>query len=178
MTTEDADERLSTPIAPDPFSAFYDEDYERVVSAVALVAGSRPVARDAVDEALARAWERTQRGRTIDSLAAWCTTVAFNVARRRFRRRAAERRAVELLGGQQVPTDSPERLVERSAIAGEVRRALARLPRRQREVTVLHYFLERSVDEIARELGVHPGTVKTSLHRARAALAEELEDER
>jgi RNA polymerase sigma-70 factor, ECF subfamily len=50
------------------------------------------------------------------------------------------------------------------------------LPRRQREVVVLHYFLDLAVDDIAAQLNVTSGTVKTSLHRARAALATVLGD--
>jgi DNA-directed RNA polymerase specialized sigma24 family protein len=40
---------------------FIQEDYERVVNAVALVAGSLPAAQDAAQEALARAWIRSKR---------------------------------------------------------------------------------------------------------------------
>ena len=41
---------------------FLAADYPRIVGAVALVAGSRAAAEDAVAEALARAWERSDRG--------------------------------------------------------------------------------------------------------------------
>jgi RNA polymerase sigma-70 factor, ECF subfamily len=41
----------------------------------------------------------------------------------------------------------------------------------------LRYFLDLSVDDIAAQLGVTSGTVKTSLHRARATLAEVLGDD-
>jgi RNA polymerase sigma factor (sigma-70 family) len=53
----------------------------------------------------------------------------------------------------------------------DVTRALADLPQRQREVTVLRYYLGLNVAEIADTLELHEGTVKTSLFRARAALA-------
>ena len=53
----------------------------------------------------------------------------------------------------------------------DVARALADLPQRQREVTVLRYYLGLNVAEIAETLELHEGTVKTSLFRARAALA-------
>ena len=53
----------------------------------------------------------------------------------------------------------------------DVARALADLPQRQREVTVLRYYLGMSVSEIAETLELHEGTVKTSLFRARVALA-------
>ena len=53
-------------------------DYTRLVGAIGLAVGSTEAAQDAVDEALARAWE--QRGRQdIDSLAGWVHVVALNV---------------------------------------------------------------------------------------------------
>ena len=51
-------------------------------------------------------------------------------------------------------------------------KALASLSRRQREVTVLRYYLAMNVNEIAGVLRVSDGTVKTQLFRARRALAE------
>jgi RNA polymerase sigma-70 factor (ECF subfamily) len=57
-----------------------------------------------------------------------------------------------------------------------VEQALARLSRRQREVTVLRYYLAMDVSEIAGVLGITEGTVKTQLFRARRALAEILGD--
>ncbi|MGH2695773.1 MAG: sigma-70 family RNA polymerase sigma factor, partial [Actinomycetota bacterium] len=56
----------------------------------------------------------------------------------------------------------------------DVRRALHRLPARQREATVLRFYLGLDVEEVARAMGVSAGTVKTSLHRARGALARSL----
>jgi len=52
-----------------------------------------------------------------------------------------------------------------------VLRALAALPRRQREATVLRYYLGLNVAEVATALGIHEGTAKTTLFRARQALA-------
>src|SRR5436305_15219493 len=72
---------------------FLDADYPRLVAGVALACGSRVAAEDAVHEALARAWERSERGETISSLAAWVTTAALNNTRSGFRRARAERRA-------------------------------------------------------------------------------------
>jgi len=54
--------------------------------------------------------------------------------------------------------------------------AVAALPPRQRACVVLHYFAGLSDAEVAADLGVSVGSVKTHLHRARAALARRLED--
>ena len=48
------------------------------------------------------------------------------------------------------------------------------LPRRQREVVVLHYYLGYEVRLIAGLLDVSEGNVKNALHRARASLARAL----
>ncbi len=146
--------------------------YPRLVAAVTLVSGSRPAAEDAVQEALLRAWERSERGERIESLPAWVATVALNLARSGVRRVLAERRARARLG----PADPAEAGAEDRL---DVERALAALPRRQREVVVLRYYLEMDTRETAAVLRVHEGTVKSTLAKARATLAQALgvEDE-
>jgi RNA polymerase sigma factor (sigma-70 family) len=54
--------------------------------------------------------------------------------------------------------------------------ALRRLPRRQREAVVLRYYLDLSVDETARVMGVTSGTVKSATHRALAAVGQALKE--
>jgi RNA polymerase sigma-70 factor (ECF subfamily) len=137
---------------------------------MALMCGSYAAAEDAVQEALARAWERSERGQYIGSIPGWVTTVARNLLRDRFRRAMAEARARRRLAVG--PEGAAEMVhVERQA---DVERALAGLPRRQREVAVFHYFLDLEVAEIARVLGAPDGTVKSALHRARRSLARAL----
>ncbi|TMK93274.1 MAG: sigma-70 family RNA polymerase sigma factor [Actinobacteria bacterium] len=57
----------------------------------------------------------------------------------------------------------------------DVQRALAGLPRRQRQIAVLRYFLQMDTREVADALGVSEGTVKNSLSKARDALAAHLQ---
>jgi RNA polymerase sigma factor (sigma-70 family) len=56
----------------------------------------------------------------------------------------------------------------------DVDRALAALPRRQREAAVLRYYLQLSTREVASALELDEGTVKNTLFRARVALAQAL----
>jgi RNA polymerase sigma-70 factor (ECF subfamily) len=120
-----------------------------------------------VQEALLRAWERSEKGEEIDSLEGWVTTVALNLARSGLRRIRSERRARARL-------HTPALGKPPSADRIDVDRALATLPRRQREVAVLRYYLQMSTREAASALELDEGTVRSTLFRARAALAEVL----
>lgn len=154
--------------------AFVATEYRQVVATVALVCGSTATAEDAVQEALARAWEHTARGKDIERLGAWVTTVALNLARSQMRRWRSERRARTKLGALR-----PE-IHDVTGATGEayaVRQALAELPRRQREVTALRYYLGLDVRAIADHLGIAEGTVKAMLFRARQRLAIALGDD-
>jgi RNA polymerase sigma-70 factor (ECF subfamily) len=146
---------------------FLETSYPRLVAAVTLVAGSRDAAEDAVQEALARAWERAGTEQ-IRSLPAWVTRVSLNLSRSRWRRIRAEAKAAARLGAASEHLQADPR--------PDVEQALARLSRRQREVTVLRYYLSMDVSEIAGVLDVSEGTVKTQLFRARRAMAELLGD--
>jgi RNA polymerase sigma-70 factor (ECF subfamily) len=141
-----------------------------VVVAVALATGSSAAAEDAVQEALVRAWSRSGRGEHIESLPAWVTTVALNLSRKSFRRVVAERRA------RQASRRPGSEVVDPvTGVALDVQRALAALPRRQRETAVLRFVLELDTREVADVLGVDEGTVKSHLSRARSKLVHALD---
>ncbi|HYZ10538.1 MAG TPA: sigma-70 family RNA polymerase sigma factor [Actinomycetota bacterium] len=146
---------------------FLRDEYPKLVGAVGLACGSSATAEDAVQEALARAWERSERGERIESLRAWVAVVAMNLSRSRWRRVRAERRALAASVPVEVRATDDEEVLD-------VRRALRDLPPRQREATVLRYYLGLDVEEVARAMGISVGTVKTSLHRSRGALARSL----
>lgn len=164
-----------TPMTLDArIAEFIDGEYRRVVATVEMVCGSLATAEDAVQEGLARAWEREARGESIDNLAAWITTVSLNLARSQMRRWRTERNArSRLVPLERSLPDAPGA----SADAYAVRQALAALPRRQREVTALRYYLGLDVAAIAEWLGIGEGTVKAQLFRARQSLADALRDD-
>jgi RNA polymerase sigma-70 factor (ECF subfamily) len=94
--------------------------------------------------------------------------VAINLAAmadRPLRRRA---RALLRLGPPPlVPELSPDLI--------DLRDALAALPLGQRQVIVLHHLVGLPVEEVASELRLAPGTVKSRLARGRAAMASTLQ---
>jgi RNA polymerase sigma-70 factor (ECF subfamily) len=151
------------------FDAFYAACYPRLVGQVAAVTGDLGDAEDAVQEAFVRASRHWARIREYDLPDAWVRRVAIREAlsgiRRRRRRLAALMRLVP-------PPAAPEL----SADGVDLRRAMARLPSRQREVLVLFHVVELPVEEIAVQLRVPAGTVKSRLARGRAALARLLDE--
>ena len=147
---------------------FLHTAYPRLVAAVALVCSSRPAAEDAVQEALLRAWERSERGEEIEHLNAWVATVALNLGRSGLRRVIAERKARSRLTAAYRESTAP------TGDRVDLERALATLPRRQRESVVLRYYLQMDTREVAQILRTSEGTVKSTLHRARATLASAL----
>jgi len=151
--------------------AFVAHEYPKVVAAVGLITGNRQDAADAVQDALVGYLQKPP-SREVKNLAAWITVVASNRMRDRQRSQAAEARALAKVGLDDEVTED--------ALAGldvDVARALSELPEKQKEVCVLHYLLDQSVETIAEGLGVSEGTVKTQLHRARKALAARLRRE-
>ena len=125
-----------------------------------------------MQEALARAWDRSERGEEIRSLESWVAVVAVNLARSRFRRLGAERRARARLEAE-AELEPPRSAWEPEELS-DVRRAVLDLPRRQREAVVLRYYLELSMAEVASSLGVSEGTAKKALFRAREQLSHTL----
>ena len=101
----------------------------------------------------------------------------LNGCRSVLRRRGIARRATLVHRASQ-RHDEALASAESEVILSEDRRqvlaALARLPRRRREVLVLRYYLGLSEADIAAVLGISPGTVKSTAARGLAALARDL----
>lgn len=136
-----------------------------------LLTGDRGHAEDLLQVTLwrvARRWEVIHR-----SPEAYAQRVLLNLSRDR--RRDLGRRAPEISLGEsasEVESDLTGRLIARDAMTRTVRR----LPRRQREVLVLRFFLDLSVAETAAALGSSQGAVKSHTSRALARMRQLLTD--
>ena len=74
---------------------------------------------------------------------------------------------------ERIPPDT-DRSIELNDDAIVLRQALRRLTEPEREVVVLRFYADLKVDDIAAEVGLPPGTVKSLLHRTLAKLNKEL----
>ena len=152
------------------FEELYTSAFGRLVGQLFLVTGNLHEAEEVVQEAFTRAAGCWPRLRHYDLPEMWVRRVAINLAtdgRRRIQRRVAV--LAQLDADAVVPPISEDGL----AVAA----ALRTLPRRHRQVVVLHYLLDLPVQEVARQLAVPVGTVKSRLARARSALAAQLDVE-
>jgi RNA polymerase sigma-70 factor (ECF subfamily) len=153
---------------PGTFEDFYGAHVQALTLQLYAYTGDLGDAQDVTQEAFCRAFARWDRLSSYDDPVAWVRRVAWNLATTRWRRHRVASVFLRSQRERHVEGPSPDRV----ALVG----ALAVLPANQRRVFVLHYLADMSIVDIAAQEGIAEGTVKSTLHRARAALADRLED--
>jgi RNA polymerase sigma-70 factor (ECF subfamily) len=149
------------------FASLVRVAFARLDTAARLILRDSELARDALQEAMVRAWRDLPGLRDPDRFDAWLHRLTVNAcldAARHRRRRAIE---VELIPTLDTPIPDGSGL---RAERDELDAALRGLEPELRAIVVLHYYLELTLPETARALGVPVGTVKSRLHRALAGL--------
>lgn len=155
----------------DDFESFARREHPRLVGALTYLTGDHGTAEQLAQDALVRAHDRWSRVRRLDRPGAWVHRVAVNLGRSWLRRRSAERRALARVGVEHTVHE------DRPAEDLAVRDAVAALPRRQREVIVLRFFLGHDVASTADVLGIATGTVTSTTSDALGALRGALDDQ-
>jgi RNA polymerase sigma-70 factor (ECF subfamily) len=177
LPTRDPDGELVVRIARGDRGAF-ETLYRRYVRSIYALAlrrlGDPHTAEDAVQEAFAAVWRsaatyRPERG----PAAPWLYSIARNAAVDRLRSRTLFAEVPD--SPDEGP--GPERRAEHEWLSWRVHRALEELPETEREVIALAYWGGRSQSEIAEELGVPLGTVKTRTRSGLARLARLLDED-
>ncbi len=148
------------------FDEFWATQRDRIARALAMAIGDADLAADAVDEAMARAYQRWSTVGGLEHPAGWVYRVALNWTRSFHRRRRRTPPAWVLSDGK--GHDDP-------SIDPTIVRALHDLPQAQRDVVVCRLLLGWSEARTAEALGTRPGTVKSRLSRAVDTLAARLD---
>jgi RNA polymerase sigma-70 factor (ECF subfamily) len=123
------------------------------------------LADEVTQDVFVRVWNKLETFRGESSFSTWLHRVTVNLVLGR-RKQLGIRRDRYHHDGEAVleRTSSPERP---AAIGAEFEAGMRRLPKRAREVFVLHDLEGYKHREIAEMLGVTTGTTKAQLHRAR-----------
>ena len=146
------------------FETLFRELYVPAYAVALRILRDRQDAEDAASEALARAASSWRRIQAVEYQRAWVLRVTANVSIDMIRRRRTVEGEVADAGRL---LDAAE---DRLVLAG----ALAKLPKRQREVIVLRYLADMTEVQVAEHLNISQGAVKQHAHRGLASLREQL----
>ena len=130
------------------------------------------LAEDAVQQTLVLAWRELPSLRDLDRFDAWLRRLLVNACYREARRRRNWAGNVRFLPIEpSAAGDDHGSVLDRD----QLERGFRRLPPEQRAVFVFHHYLGLTLQEVAAELGVPLGTVKSRLHYATNSLRAALE---
>lgn len=152
-----AEERLSD------FEAFVRSNEAAIISLALVYSGNPEDAHDLAQETFARVWENWERLASHVNREAWSRRVLHNLAMSKWRRLKLERR--------HSTAAVPATAVGPDASHLDIIARINQLSARERQALVLHDVIGLSVDEVAAEMRVPAGTVRSWLHRARSSLA-------
>ena len=166
-----ADAALAASGDASAFERLYRAHVNRVHSLVRRMLDADE-ADDLTQDVFVRAWEKLHTFRGESAFGTWLHRLAVNVVLARRKTLGTERGRFQ--GGEDPLQDVTARR-ETPEISMDFEEALATLPDGARQVFVLHDVEGYRHEEIARMLGVVPGTSKSQLHHARMALRRYLE---
>jgi len=153
-------------LAEAEFDRFFREHSPKLLGQAYVLSGNVAGAQDLVQESFLRAWQRWDEVRGKDHPEAWVRRVLYNLAVSGWRRN----QRLSPLAAVDPSVDGPH--PEAMALAA----ALRSLPRRQAQALVLHDAAGLTTAEVAGELGVPEGTVRSWLSRGRPLLAARMQE--
>jgi RNA polymerase sigma-70 factor, ECF subfamily len=128
--------------------------------------GRQEDARDATQDAFLSCFRHLGSFRGDSAFSTWIHRVAVNACYDLLRKRGPLVSLEERLGEPAVTPDH----ADQTALSADVQQALLSIPPEFRAAVVMHEILDLPVEEIAEALELPIGTVKSRLHRGRAAL--------
>lgn len=137
--------------------------------------GDRQLAEDVTQEALVKAWLGLARFRGDARFSTWVFRIVHNACTDALRHRARQGLPTEIPAQLPDPGPAPEEQVAERDARTRILAAVDALPPDWRAVIVLRDVQGLSYEDIAIVTGEHLGTVKSRLHRARAAMRRALE---
>ncbi len=158
----------------DAFAVLAGAAIARLDTAARLILRDRELARDAVQEALVRAWRDLPRLRDPERFDAWLHRLTVHACIDAVRHR--RRRPIEVVLTTFDPPlarDFASDIVDRDRLD----RALRALEPEWRAIVVLHYYLGMPLPDVAGTLGIPLGTAKSRLHRSLGLLRAAVEDD-
>jgi len=175
------------------FDTLFDRYEPQVRRRLVRVVRDESTADDLLQEAFLRLWTRAEQWEGRGPLLGWLLRMATNLALNHLRTvRRRRQQPLEYPTGPARPLDDgdddedlvpgwmidaaslrPDQIFEQAEQREALWGLVDSLPDRQREVLRMAHEMEMDITEIADQLGIPPGTVKSRLYYARSGLAKE-----
>jgi RNA polymerase sigma-70 factor (ECF subfamily) len=144
----------------------------RVYRFILRLTANPSLAEDLVSEVFLDVWRQAEAFESKSQVSTWLLAIARYKALSALRRRSDEHLDDRMAATLEDTADDPETTVYKQDRNTVVQKCLTRLSPAHREVIDLVYYHEKSVDEVARIVGVPAATVKTRMFYARNKMAE------
>jgi len=158
------------------FNALFRLYENRLVRQAILLCGDESSAHDLAQDAMFEAWKSVARYNGECRFFTWMCSILIHCHRRAIRRQRPtpfswllgfdRDRAQDLLDVSTDALGTPADVAQEEERARVLRRCLARLPEKQRQVVYMRFYVDDSLDGIAVALGCSVGTVKSRLFHA------------
>ena len=153
------------------FETLYIRYHSRLCRFLIRLVGNDSVAEELVNEVFLEVWRHAHRFEAKSRLATWLLAIARYKALSALRRRSEAQMDEDAVAAIADPADDPETTTDRESRSAILKKCLTQLSAAQREVIDLVYFQDKSVEEVAKFIGVAANTVKTRMFYARNRMA-------
>lgn len=170
------------------FEALISSYQKKVYNVAYRMLGNTDDASEIAQEVFIKIFRSIRQFKGEAAFSTWVYKIAVNMCLDELRRRKKSKvvyidEAVRLEDGdveKQIPGElpGPEEMAEKNELRKIVEKAIGLLDEKHRCVIVLRDIQGMSYEEIARILGCPPGTVKSRINRARAALKDILKPQK
>ena len=160
------------------FDALYEVYCPRLNAFILSLVKTESESEELTQEVFVKIWEKRHQLRKQGSFNSFLFTIAYNTTMSFLRKKASEARFMENLSAFQVDLEEPDvyRKIDFEEVRANLKKAIEKLPSRQKEVFELKHFQNLSYKEIARELRISVNTVENHMMKSYRILKEELKE--
>lgn len=156
----------------DSFDLLYQDHYLILYRTALLILGNKEDAEDALQESFIAIYKNIASLSDYNKLKPWIFSILKNSCYTRYRKRKREFPDEFVL--EKADSNSISKGEDDFLLNNEIEAALLNLKEKEREVLVLFYYNDFSIEEIAKICNSFTGTIKSRLYRARKNLKKEL----
>lgn len=158
----------------------YRENFPRVYAFLMKLTKDPSTAEELTQETFYQAYVSLHRFRGGSDIFTWLASIAKHVYFKYMKKQhmnADESYAELLSGAWSDADDDPAHALDRKELARSVRRAVASIPEKHRNVVILRAYADMSFTEIGKALGMTENSAKVIYFRAKKKMMEELKNE-